>query len=429
MNRSKKIFRRAKKVIPGGVNSPVRAWKSVGADPLVIRRGKGSLIFDADGKRYVDLVGSWGPLILGHAHPTIVRALHRALRDGFTFGAPTEAEVRLAEAVSRAVPSIESLRLVSSGTEAAMSAIRLARAYTSKRKIIKFDGCYHGHSDGLLVRAGSGVATLGLPDSAGVLGEFARETLIADYNDFKSVQTAFKRNEGDIAAVIVEPICGNMGVIAPEPGFLRRLREITLRTGALLIFDEVITGFRVALGGAQQIFRVKPDLTCLGKVLGGGFPLAAFGGARKIMNLLAPSGPVYQAGTLSGNPIAVTAGLKTLELLARNRTYEKLEEKAGLLESGFRQVLAKYRIRAALNRVGSMLTLFFGVDRVHNAAEARSANREQFARYFHGMLARGIYLPPAPYEAMFLSLAHSSADIQAAIRAFDAWAQSERHLA
>jgi glutamate-1-semialdehyde 2,1-aminomutase len=310
-----------------------------------------------------------------------------------------------------------------------MSAIRLARAYTSKRKIIKFDGCYHGHSDGLLVRAGSGVATLGLPDSAGVLGEFARETLIADYNDFKSVQTAFKRNEGDIAAVIVEPICGNMGYVEPVDGFLPTLRRLCDKHGALLIFDEVITGFRVALGGAQQIFRVKPDLTCLGKVLGGGFPLAAFGGARKIMNLLAPSGPVYQAGTLSGNPIAVTAGLKTLELLARNRTYEKLEEKAGLLESGFRQVLAKYRIRAALNRVGSMLTLFFGVDRVHNAAEARSANREQFARYFHGMLARGIYLPPAPYEAMFLSLAHSSADIQAAIRAFDAWAQSERHLA
>lgn len=407
----------------------MRAWKSVGADPLVIRRGKGSLIFDADGKGYVDLVGSWGPLILGHAHPTIVRALHRALRDGFTFGAPTEAEVRLAETVSRAVPSIESLRLVSSGTEAAMSAIRLARAYTSKRKIIKFDGCYHGHSDGLLVRAGSGIATLGLPDSAGVLGAFARETLIADYNDFKSVQTAFKRNEGDVAAVIVEPICGNMGVIAPEPEFLRSLREITLRTGALLIFDEVITGFRVALGGAQQIFRVKPDLTCLGKVLGGGFPLAAFGGARKIMKLLAPSGPVYQAGTLSGNPIAVSAGLKTLELLTRNRAYEKLEEKGDLLESGFRQVLAKHRIRAALNRVGSMLTLFFGVDRVRNAAEARSADGEQFARYFHGMLARGIYLPPAPYEAMFLSLAHSSADIRATIRAFDGWAESERHLA
>ena len=426
MPRSKEIFRRAKKIIPGGVNSPVRAWKSVGGDPLVIRRGKGSLIFDADGKRYIDLVGSWGPLILGHAHPDILRALYQALPNGFTFGAPTEVEVRLAEMVSRLMPSVESLRLVSSGTEAAMSAIRLARAYTGKRKIIKFDGCYHGHSDGLLVRAGSGIATLGLPDSPGVPDKVARETLIADYNDFKSVQTAFNRNEGDIAAVIVEPICGNIGVIPPKPGFLRSLREITLAAGALLIFDEIITGFRVALGGAQQIFRVKPDLTCLGKVLGGGFPLAAFGGARKIMNLLAPSGSVYQAGTLSGNPIAVTAGLKTLELLARDGTYERLEEKGGLLEHGFRNVLEKYRIRATLNRAGSMLTLFFGVERVHNAADARSADRQQFARFFHGMLAGGIYLPPAPFEAMFLSLAHSSADIRAVIRAFDGWAQSEK---
>jgi glutamate-1-semialdehyde 2,1-aminomutase len=403
----------------------VRAWKSVGGKPLIIERGKGSLVFDADGKRYIDFVGSWGPLILGHAHPKIVQVVRQRASKGFTFGAPTETEVQLAEMVSQIMPSIQSLRVVSSGTEATMTAIRLARAYTGRRKIIKFDGCYHGHSDGLLVKAGSAVATLGLPDSPGVPESFARETLTATYNDIASVHRIFDVRRADIAAIIVEPVCGNMGVIPPQPGFLRALREITRQTGALLIFDEVITGFRVALGGAQEIFRIKPDLTCLGKILGGGFPLAAFGGRRKIMNLLAPAGPVYQAGTLSGNPIAVSAGLATLNLLRRRGTYEILEKKARRLEVGFKEILNQHRMSATLNRVGSMMTLFFCVDQVRNADDARRCDRRKFARFFQGMLSRSVYLPPAPFEAMFVSLAHSQADLDATIRAFNDWAATE----
>ena len=425
MSKSTGIFRRAVKKIPGGVNSPVRAWKSVGGTPLIISRGKGSHIFDADGKCYIDFVGSWGPLILGHAHPKIVQVVRKRASKGFTFGAPTEAEVRLAEIVSRIMPSMQSLRLVNSGTEATMSAIRLARAFTGRRKIIKFDGCYHGHSDGLLVRAGSGVATFGLPDSHGVPDAFARQTLMANFNDSKSVQKILDRYGKDTAAVIVEPICGNMGVIAPESEFLGALRKMTRQNGALLIFDEVITGFRVALGGAQEIFHIKPDLTCLGKILGGGFPLAAFGGRRKIMKLLAPSGPVYQAGTLAGNPIAVSAGLMTLDLLSRSDTYEILEEKGRQLEEGLRAILQKHGIQSAVNRIGSMMTLFFGVPRVRNADDARKCDRQKFARYFHGMLRRGIYLPPAPFEAMFISMAHSKADLDATIRAFNDWVTTE----
>jgi glutamate-1-semialdehyde 2,1-aminomutase len=426
MSRSTAILRRAARKIPGGVNSPVRAWKAVGGNPVAINRGKGSYVFDADGKRYIDLVGSWGPLILGHAHPQIVQVIKQRAIKGFTFGAPTEAEASLAEVVSHLMPSIEMLRTVSSGTEATMSAIRLARAFTGRRKIVKFDGCYHGHADGLLVKAGSGVATLGLPDSPGVPRGFARETLVAVYNDVNSVRKIFEKYGNHTAAVIVEPICGNMGVILPQPGFLQGLREMTRRKGVLLIFDEVITGFRVALGGAQKIFNITPDLTCLGKILGGGFPLAAFGGKRKIMNLLAPSGPVYQAGTLSGNPIAVSAGLATLKLLSRRGTYTALEARGRKLETGFRAVLAKHNIKGTLNRFGSMMTLFFGVDRVNNANDARKCDRQQFARFFHGMLRRGVYLPPAPFEAMFLSLAHSPADINAIIQAFDEWAATER---
>lgn len=422
MSKSAKIFDRAIKRIPGGVNSPVRAWKSVGGKPLIIERGKGSLVFDADGKRYIDFVGSWGPLILGHAHPKIVQVVRRRASKGFTFGAPTEAEVQLAETVSQLFPSIQSLRLVSSGTEATMTTIRLARAFTGRWKIIKFDGCYHGHSDGLLVQAGSAVATLGLPDSPGVPEGFARETLTANYNDITSVHRIFDAHEDDIAAIIVEPVCGNMGVIAPQAGFLRALREVTRQKGALLIFDEVITGFRLALGGAQEVFRVKPDLTCLGKILGGGLPLAAFGGRREIMKLLAPAGPVYQAGTLSGNPLAVSAGLATLKLLRRRGTYEMLEEKGRSLEVGFREILDRRRMPAALNRVGSMMTLFFGVDQVRNADDARKCDRRKFARFFHGMLSRGVYLPPAPFEAMFVSLAHSQTDLDTTIRAFNDWA-------
>ena len=421
---SKNFFARALKKIPGGVNSPVRAWKSVGAAPLFISRAKGSFVFDADKKKYLDYVGSWGPMILGHAHANILRAIRRSAANGTSFGAPTLAEVELAELVCKLVPSIEKLRLVSSGTEATMSAIRLARAFTKRSKLVKFDGCYHGHSDGLLVKAGSGVATLSLPDSPGVPASVARETLTARYNDLPSVQKLFDRYDKQIAAVIVEPVCGNMGVIPPDENFLAGLRQITARSGAVLIFDEVITGFRVGLGGAQARYKVKPDLTCLGKILGGGLPLAAFGGARPIMDLLAPLGPVYQAGTLSGNPLAVTAGMETLRQLSRRGTYEALETKGRRLAAGLNSVIRKHAMRATVNRVGSILTLFFGVDSVTSVDDARRCDRQQFANFFHAMLKRGIYLPPAPFEAWFISLAHSNADLDGTISAFDDWAGS-----
>ncbi len=426
-SQSKKFFTRAEKKIPGGVNSPVRAWKSVGGSPLFISRAKGSHVFDADNKEYIDYVGSWGPMILGHANANILREIHRSAANGTSFGAPTLGEVELAELVSQCVPSIEKLRLVSSGTEATMSAIRLARAFTHRSKLMKFDGCYHGHSDGLLVKAGSGVATLSLPDSAGVPASVARETLTARYNDLPSVQKLFDRYDKQIAAVIVEPVCGNMGVIPPDQNFLAGLRKITARSGALLIFDEVITGFRLALGGAQERYKVKPDLTCLGKILGGGLPLAAFGGRRRIMDLLAPLGPVYQAGTLSGNPLAVAAGAAMVRQLARHGTYEALEAKGRRLADGLNSVIRKHAMRATINRVGSILTLFFGVDSVASVDDARRCDRQQFANFFHAMLKRGIYLPPAPFEAWFISLAHSNADLDRTISAFDDWAgRSER---
>ncbi len=425
--KSARLYERAKAKIPGGVNSPVRAWHAVGGIPRFIARGRGAYVFDADGKKYIDFVGSWGPLILGHAHPTVLRALQRAAARGTTFGAPTEAEVNLAELVCSFVPAIEKIRLVSSGTEAAMSAIRLARAFTRRTKIIKFDGCYHGHSDGLLVKAGSAVATLALPDSPGVPDAFARETLVAKFNDVNSVEKLFARHGHDVAAVIVEPVCGNMGVIPPAKEFLPFLRESTERHGALLIFDEVITGFRIGLGGAQATYKVKPDLTCLGKILGGGLPLAAFGGRRKIMDLLAPQGPVYQAGTLSGNPLAVAAGLQTLKLLAAQETYDRLATKAVKLQDGFEEILRQRGIKSAINRVASMITVFFGVESVTNADEARRCNREQFGRFFRGMLKRGIYFPPAPFEAAFLSCAHTNADLDMAIEALQDWAREETH--
>jgi glutamate-1-semialdehyde 2,1-aminomutase len=424
-NRSAQLYRRARKKIPGGVNSPVRAWLAVGGAPKFVRRGKGARITDVDETEYIDFVASWGPLILGHAKASVLQQLARVAKNGTTFGAPTQGEVELAEAVSRSVPSIQKIRFVSSGTEAAMSAIRLARAYTDRTKVIKFDGCYHGHSDGLLVKAGSGVATLGLPDSPGVPGGFARETLVATFNDIDSVEKIFDRHGKSVAALIVEPVCGNMGVIPPEPAFLSALRRITWNHGALLIFDEVITGFRIALGGAQQLYGIKPDLTCLGKILGGGLPLAAFGGRREIMDLLAPEGPVYQAGTLSGNPLAVAAGLATLKSLSRPGIYKSLEARGQTLQEGFERVLSKNRMRATINRIGSMMTLFFGIERVRNAAEARRCDRELFARFFHGMLQRGIYMPPAPFEAAFLSLAHTAADLAKTIAAFNQWAAAE----
>jgi len=427
LNRSHRLFQRAKAKIPGGVNSPVRAWKGVGGTPLFIARGQGAHVYDSDGNRYIDFVGSWGPLICGHAHRQILHELAKTARNGTTFGAPTEHEVKLAEFVVRLMPSLQKIRLVSSGTEAAMSAIRLARAYTGRSQIVKFDGCYHGHSDGLLVKAGSGIATLGLPDSPGVPPGFAKETLVAKYNDVISVRKLFERHGKNIAALIVEPVCGNMGVIPPDKNFLAFLRRLTRRYGTLLIFDEVITGFRIAIGGAQSLFGVTPDLTCLGKVLGGGLPLAAFGGRRQVMDLVAPEGPVYQAGTLSGNPLAVTAGLATLKLLARPGTYARLEAKGKKLEEGFTRILKKFSIRGTINRIGSMMTLFFGVERVRNADDARRCDRERFARYFHGMLRRGIYLPPAPFEAMFVSLAHTTVDIDSTVAAFHDWADRETH--
>jgi glutamate-1-semialdehyde 2,1-aminomutase len=356
-------------------------------------------------------------MILGHAHPKVLTAINDAMRDGTSFGAPTPREVEMAEALSAAIPSIEMVRLVSSGTEAAMSAIRLARGATGRSKILKFSGCYHGHADALLVRAGSGAATFGIPDSAGVPEAVASQTLVADFNDLSTVENCLRTNGQQIAAVIVEPVVGNMGVIPPQPGFLSGLRDLTRRNGALLIFDEVITGFRLGYGGVQNRVHVDPDLTCLGKIVGGGLPLAAFGGKRAIMEQLAPLGPVYQAGTLSGNPLAVAAGLQTLELLSKPGTYERLEEASARLEAGLREVLAPVRERSCINRVGSMWTVFFGTDAVRDADTARRCDTSTFARWFRGMLQRGIYLPPSQFEAAFVSLAHSEEDVDTTLRA------------
>ena len=418
------LFERSSRVVPGGVNSPVRAWSAVGGEPVFVGRGAGSRIFDEDGRGYIDYVCAWGPLILGHAPAAVVDAVVNAVPEGMGFGAPTRKELELAELVSERIAGIEQLRLVNSGTEATMSAIRLSRGYTGRNKVLKFDGCYHGHVDGLLAKAGSGVASFSLPDSAGVPESFTGQTLIAGFNDVASVRSVIQENHQDLAAVIVEPVCGNMGVIPPEPGFLEALRELTRQYGVVLIFDEVITGFRVAPGGAQERYGVTPDLTCLGKILGGGLPVGAFGGRRDIMSCLAPVGPVYQAGTLSGNPVTVTAGLATLRALEAPGVYRELEEKGRKLEEGFKGVLGR-GVQGTVNRVGSMLTLFLGLDRVTEPDHARACDRDRFARFFHGMLARGIYLPPSPFEALFLSLAHSDEDIAATVTAFADWAEED----
>jgi glutamate-1-semialdehyde 2,1-aminomutase len=411
------LFARAAKKIPGAVNSPVRAWKAVGQTPAFITRGEGAWLFDVDGNRLIDYVGSYGPAILGHAHPAVVAAIADQARRGFSYGAPTELEVELAERISATIPIAEKVRLVSSGTEAGMTALRLARAATGRPGIIKFDGCYHGHSDSLLVRAGSGAMTFGLPDSAGVPEALAALTRVAPYNSLTAVERYFEAEPGRIAAVIVEPLAANMGVVPPARGFLKELSALVHEHGALLICDEVISGFRLRYGAAYEIFDADPDLVMLGKIIGGGLPVGAIAGRADLMDLLAPLGPVYQAGTLSGNPLSVRAGLETLALLEAPGTYERLEAAGARLASGLRDALAASCRPGCVNRAGSLMTLFFGVDKVTDADSARRADTAAFAKFFHAMFERGINLPPAQFEAMFLSLAHSDADIDATVAA------------
>jgi len=409
IQRSQSIFERARAVIPGGVNSPVRACRSVGADPVFVAQGDGASITDVDGNRYLDLIGSWGPLILGHTHPEILDTIAETMASGTTFGAPTEIEVRFAETLRGAVPSMEMIRAVSSGTESTMSALRLARGFTNRAKIIKADGGYHGHADCLLVAAGSGAATLGIPGSAGVPEGAARDTIVVPYNDLGAVERAVAA--GDVAAVIVEPVAGNMGLVEPAPGYLEGLRAVTAKHGTVLIFDEVMTGFRVAYGGAQARYGVTPDLTTIGKVIGGGLPAAAFGGRAEIMQKLAPLGPVYQAGTLSGNPLAMAAGLKAMEILGRPGTYERLEQLGKRLGDGLVAAAQVAGVPACMNRVGSMLTLFFCAGPVTDYATAKAADTARFGAFFRGMRERGVFLPPSQFEAMFVSLAHTDDDI------------------
>jgi glutamate-1-semialdehyde 2,1-aminomutase len=418
MKKSQEMHARASRVIPGGVNSPVRAFQSVGGEPPYIVRGKGSRIWDADDRSYIDYVGSWGPLILGHAHPAVVEAVERANRDGASFGACTPIEAEMAEAVIAAFPSIDKVRFVSSGTEATMSAIRLARAFTRRKYLVKFEGCYHGHADSLLVKAGSGVATLGIPGSAGVLEEQARFTLALPFNSQDVLEEAFEKLKDQIAGVIVEPVVGNMGCVPPRAGYLEFLRDITARNGALLIFDEVMTCFRVAYGGAQELYGIKPDLTTLGKIIGGGLPVGAYGGRAEIMDMIAPVGPVYQAGTLSGNPLAMAAGLATLRELKRNPAiYQQLEERSSTLVSGVLAAAKKKGIPLAANRVGSMFTWFFQAGPVFDWDTAAKSDTQAFARFHRTMLENGVYLPPSQFEAMFVSAAHSEGDIQTTIAA------------
>ncbi|HTQ26157.1 MAG TPA: glutamate-1-semialdehyde 2,1-aminomutase [Candidatus Binataceae bacterium] len=414
---SSALLARATVVIPGGVNSPVRAWKAVGGATLFIARGDGPAVVDADGNRFIDYVGSYGPAILGHAHPEVVAAIAEEAARGLGYGAPTELEVALAEGIAAAIPMARKVRLVSSGTEAGMTAIRLARAATGRPRIVKFDGCYHGHSDSLLVRAGSGAMTLGVPDSAGVPEALAALTRVARYNSLDAVEHYFRAEPREIAAIIVEPVAANMGVAAPVPGFLKDLGDLAHRHGALLICDEVITGFRLRYGTAHEMFGAEPDLIMLGKVIGGGMPIGAVAGRAELMDLLAPTGPVYQAGTLSGNPVAVRAGLKTLEILARPGTYGRLEEMSARLGNGIADELRRLNLKGCVNRVGSLVTPFLGVEAVRDADQARRADTQMFARFFHAMLERGIYLPPSQFEAMFVSLAHREAEIDRTIEA------------
>jgi glutamate-1-semialdehyde 2,1-aminomutase len=415
--RSSDLFEEAQRYLPGGVNSPVRAFRAVGGRPFFVEKGDGSRVYDVDGNVYIDYVCSWGPLILGHAHPQVVEALQKTAERGTSFGAPTELEVTLARMVTEALPSVEMVRFVSSGTEAVMSALRVARAYTQRDKVVKFAGCYHGHVDSLLVKAGSGALTLGVPNSAGVPEAVARDTITVSYNNLDQVREVMGSLGKEVACIIVEPVAGNMGVVAPSPGFLEGLRELTQKHGALLVFDEVITGFRLSYGGAQGLYGIRPDLTCLGKVIGGGLPVGAYGGRRAIMENVAPLGPAYQAGTLSGNPLAMTAGIQTLTLLRSGRIYEELEEQGRSLAEGTEEAYRAANLLCCLNRVGSMWTLFFTHGPVKDDRDIERANVERYARYFRAMLDRGISLPPSQFEAAFLSAAHSTQDVAETIEA------------
>lgn len=415
--RSQALYREARQFIPGGVNSPVRAFKSVGMEPLFIAGGEGAIIHDVDGNSYIDYVGSWGPLILGHRHPAVMDALRNCLEIGTSFGAPTELETRLAQMIVKAVPSMEMVRLVNSGTEATMSAVRLARGFTGRNKLVKFEGCYHGHADFLLIKAGSGALTMGVPSSPGVPRETATHTINADFNNLDMVREIFLQQGEEIAAVIIEPVPGNMGVVPPAPGFLEALREITRQYGSLLIFDEVMTGFRLAYGGAQARYNIDPDLTCLGKIIGGGLPVGAYGGKREIMEHIAPVGPVYQAGTLSGNPLAVSAGIATLDMLSCAGVYEDLEQKSTWLEAGLREAARDSGAVVSFNRVGSMMSVFFNSRSVTDYECACSSDSVRFATFFKAMLERGVYLAPSQFEASFMSLAHTSEHIEKTVEA------------
>jgi glutamate-1-semialdehyde 2,1-aminomutase len=416
--KSKELFAKAKEIIPGGVNSPVRAFKSVGEEPLYIKKASGSKIIDVDDNEYIDYIGSWGPMILGHNHPGVVKAIKETLENGTSFGACSEIEILLAKKVTELVPSVEMIRMVNSGTEAAMSAVRLARGYTGKDKIIKFEGCYHGHFDSFLIKAGSGVATLGLPDSPGVTKGTAADTLNAKYNDIESVKELVHKNKGLIAAVIIEPVAGNMGCVQADKEFLKELREITKYERIVLIFDEVMSGFRVAGGGAQELYGIKPDLSCFGKIIGGGLPVGAYGGKREIMNKVAPSGPVYQAGTLSGNPLAMRAGYETLRLISEDREfYAKLNQKADYLFGGIKENLRDIGLNYQLTSCGSMFTLFFADKKITDYDSAKTSDTKKFSKYFNLMLQKGIFLPPSQFEACFVSAAHSIDDIESTIKA------------
>ena len=414
-DQSARLFTLAKALLPGGVNSPVRACRSVGCDPLFVRRAAGCLITDVDGNEFIDFVGSWGPMILGHAHPEVVEAIQRAAADGTSFGAPCPLEVELADMVCRSVPSLEKVRFVSSGTEATMSAVRLARGYTGRKVVVKFDGCYHGHADTFLVRAGSGVITLGIPGSPGVPEDIVKNTLSIPYNDTVTLERTLRDESLDIACVIVEPVAGNMGVVPPDQGFLQTLRRITRELGIVLIFDEVITGFRLALGGAQERFGITPDLTCLGKIIGGGLPVGAYGGRAEIMDRVAPDGPVYQAGTLSGNPLAMAAGLAMLKVVRRPGFYEKLEEKSDWFAAEMAGILARVGVPTVLNRVGSMMTCFFTPDPVRDYESALRADTDRYGRYFRAMLDGGVWLAPSQFEAAFISAAHGRDHLEKAL--------------